>query len=39
MILRELLMHAIAYHLIRRLMLESPLLQGTPIERQSFKAP
>ena len=37
MILRELLMHAIAYNLIRRLMLESSLLLGTPIERQSFK--
>jgi hypothetical protein len=37
MILRELLMHAIAYNLIRRLMLESSLLLGAPIERQSFK--
>jgi hypothetical protein len=36
-VLRELVMHAIAYNLIRHLMLESSLPLGKPIERQSYK--
>ena len=37
MIMRELLMHAIAYNLIRRLMLETSILMGVPLDTQSFK--
>ena len=37
MIRRELLMHAIAYNLIRRLMLESALTLDAPVDGQSFK--
>jgi hypothetical protein len=37
MIRRELLMHAIAYNLIRRLMLESADTLGIPLETLSFK--
>jgi hypothetical protein len=37
MIRRELVMHAIAYNLVRRLMLESAVSFDNPLERQSFK--
>jgi hypothetical protein len=37
MIERELWMHAIAYNLVRALLLEASLTHGVPIERLSFK--
>ena len=34
---RELLLHAIAYNLVRRLMLQSALQEGAPLDQISFK--
>lgn len=37
MVEREMVLHAIAYNLVRRLMLEAALETGAPLERLSFK--
>ena len=37
MVRRELLLHAIAYNLVRRIMLESAQCAGAPLDRMSFK--
>ena len=37
MVRRELLLHAIAYNLIRRIMLQSAWQQGVPLDQLSFK--
>ena len=37
MVRRELLLHAIAYNLIRRIMLQSAWQQGAPLDQLSFK--
>ena len=37
MVRRELLLHAIAYNLVRRLMLQSALQEGAPLDQISFK--